>query len=167
MQCQDISSPPSRDIFPISSLTRFEREKIRTLRSYKGGRIGEYKGGSSWGAKNSSSSAQVKNILSFGDGIQMWSELQLLSLSSDTSICRESIREGMMNKQSYKTVHHGIRKQQHSSSHDEETQLAGLIHKIIRQASAFDILQNNQSGQCFLYPAALIALEHQTAFAKN
>lgn len=60
-----------------------------------------------------------------------------------------------------KTVHHGIRKQQHSSSHDEETQLAGLTHKIIRQANAFNILQNNQSGQCFLYPAALIALEHQ------
>jgi len=58
-------------------------------------------------------------------------------------------------------VHHGIRKQQHSSSHDEESQLAGLTHKIIRQASAINILQNNQTGQCFLYPAALIALEHQ------
>lgn len=47
----------------------------------------------------------------------------------------------------------GFRKQQHFSSHSKETQLAGLTC--------------NKTGQCFLYPKALIAHECQTSFAGN
>lgn len=101
--------------------------------------MGEYRKSSSQAAKNSSDLAQAKNIFISSDGIQTGNKRQFMSLSSDPSTWGDSVSKEMTIKPSYKTVTHGIRKQQHSSSQDKETQLAGLTHKIIKQASAFYI----------------------------
>jgi len=60
--------------------------------------------GSNQAAKNSSNSAQAKNIFISSDGIQTWNERQFMSLSSDPSRCGDSVSKEMTMKQSYKTV---------------------------------------------------------------
>lgn len=101
--------------------------------------MGEYRRSSSQAAKNSSDSVEAKNTFISSDGIQTWNKRQFMSHSSDPSTCGERVSKEMTFKQSYKPVTHGIRKQQHSSSHNKETQLDGLTHKIIKQVSAFYI----------------------------
>lgn len=139
LQSQDTPSPASSDIFPISSLASSGREKVKSLRSHKGEKTGECRRGSSRAAKNSSSAAPAKNISVPDDGIQTRNKITFTLPISDPSTCSEDISKEMMIKQSYKTVSHGIRKQQHSSSHDEETQLAGLTRRITKQPGAFYI----------------------------
>lgn len=147
-------SSTSSNIFPIPSLVSFGRNKAKrkTFRRYKMEKNGEYSRSSGQNLRT----AMIQLRLKLSSFLVTGSRC-----GTNASSCHSALTQHMQwrvqaNKWQLSRViklTHGFRKQQHFSSHGKETHLAGLTR--------------NKTGQCFLYPKALIAHECQTSFARN